>query len=119
MSKAVRLLAALLAILMLAACGSEPAGPAVPTIQSGQALLPDWEHIPQNEVPPEENDPANSTTGQPTADPAPNDGPTPAKEPEQQPASPEKEPEQQPGAGSARLCAGTRAQPAARSRTPA
>lgn len=97
MSKAVRLLAALLAILMLAACGSEPAGPAVPTIQSGQALLPDWEHIPQNEVPPEENDPANSTTGQPTADPAPNDGPTPAKEPEQQPASPEKEPEQQPG----------------------
>ena len=43
MSKAVRLLAALLAILMLAACGSEPAGPAVPTIQSGQALLPDWE----------------------------------------------------------------------------
>lgn len=97
MSKAVRLLAALLAILMLAACGSEPAGPAVPTIQSGQALLPDWEHIPQNEVPPEENDPADSTTGQPTADPAPNDGPTPAKEPEQQPASPEKEPEQQPG----------------------
>ena len=53
MFKAVRLLAALLAILMLAACGSEPAGPAVPTIQSGRALLPDWEHIPQNEVPPE------------------------------------------------------------------
>ena len=97
MFKAVRLLAALLAILMLAACGSEPAGPAVPTIQSGQALLPDWEHIPQNEVPPEENDPTDSTTGQPTADPAPNDGTTPAKEPEQQPASPEKEPEQQPG----------------------
>ena len=85
MFKAVRLLAALLAILMLAACGSEPAGPAVPTIQSGQALLPDWEHIPQNEVPPEENDPTGSTTGQPTADPAPNDGTTPAKEPEQQP----------------------------------
>ena len=95
MSKAVRLLAALLAILMLAACGSEPAGPAVPTIQSGQALLPDWEHIPQNEVPPEENDPADSTTGQPTADPAPNDGPTPAKEPEQQPG---KQPEQAPPA---------------------
>ena len=97
MFKAVRLLAALLAILMLAACGSEPAGPAVPTIQSGRALLPDWEHIPQNEVPPEENDPTGSTTGQPTADPAPNDGTTPVKEPEQQPASPEKEPEQQPG----------------------
>ena len=102
MFKAVRLLAALLAILMLAACGSEPAGPAVPTIQSGQALLPDWEHIPQNEVPPEENDPTGSTTGQPTADPAPNDGTTPAKEPEQQPeqappaSAPEPEPNPQP-----------------------
>ena len=49
-----RALAAAAAFLMLAACGNTPTGaedlPIYPTVQSGQALLPDWEHIPQNEV---------------------------------------------------------------------
>lgn len=49
-----RALAAAAALLMLAACGNTPTGaedlPIYPTVQSGQALLPDWEHIPQNEV---------------------------------------------------------------------
>ena len=60
---------------LLAACGSTPTGaenlPIYPTVQSGQALLPDWEHIPQNEVLPEENE-----------EPAENDGQSGEKQPE-------------------------------------
>ena len=70
-----RVLAAAAALLLLAACGSTPTGaenlPIYPTVQSGQALLPDWEHIPQNEVLPEENE-----------DPAENDGQSGEKQPE-------------------------------------
>ena len=61
--------------MLLAACGSTPTGaenlPIYPTVQSGQALLPDWEHIPQNEVLPEENE-----------EPAENDGQSGEKQPE-------------------------------------
>ena len=70
-----RALAAAAALLLLAACGSTPTGaenlPIYPTVQSGQALLPDWEHIPQNEVLPEENE-----------EPAENDGQSGEKQPE-------------------------------------
>lgn len=70
-----RVLAAAAALLLLAACGSTPTGaenlPIYPTVQSGQALLPDWEHIPQNEVLPEENE-----------EPAENDGQSGEKQPE-------------------------------------
>lgn len=70
-----RALAAAAAFLLLAACGSTPTGaenlPIYPTVQSGQALLPDWEHIPQNEVLPEENE-----------EPAENDGQSGEKQPE-------------------------------------
>lgn len=70
-----RALATAAALLLLAACGSTPTGaenlPIYPTVQSGQALLPDWEHIPQNEVLPEENE-----------DPAENDGQSGEKQPE-------------------------------------
>ena len=54
MPKFLRMMAAAAALLMLAACGNAPADaddlPIYPTVQSGQALLPDWDHIPQNEV---------------------------------------------------------------------
>lgn len=70
-----RALATASALLLLAACGSTPTGaenlPIYPTVQSGQALLPDWEHIPQNEVLPEENE-----------EPAENDGQSGEKQPE-------------------------------------
>lgn len=70
-----RALAAAVALLLLAGCGSTPTGaenlPIYPTVQSGQALLPDWEHIPQNEVLPEENE-----------EPAENDGQSGEKQPE-------------------------------------
>ncbi len=70
-----RALAAAAALLLLAACGSTPTGaenlPIYPTVQSGQALLPDWEHIPQNEVLPEEDE-----------EPAENDGQSGEKQPE-------------------------------------
>lgn len=70
-----RALATAAALLLLAACGSTPTGaenlPIYPTVQSGQALLPDWEHIPQNEVLPEENE-----------EPAENDGQSGEKQPE-------------------------------------
>lgn len=70
-----RVLAAAAALLLLAACGSTPTGaenlPIYPTVQSGQALLPDWEHIPRNEVLPEENE-----------EPAENDGQSGEKQPE-------------------------------------
>lgn len=70
-----RALAAAAALLLLAACGSTPTGaenlPIYPTVQSGQALLPDWEHIPQNEVLPEENE-----------EPAENDGQSGEKQPD-------------------------------------
>lgn len=70
-----RVLAAAAALLLLAACGNTPTGaenlPIYPTVQSGQALLPDWEHIPQNEVLPEENE-----------EPAENDGQSGEKQPE-------------------------------------
>lgn len=70
-----RALATAAAFLLLAACGSTPTGaenlPIYPTVQSGQALLPDWEHIPQNEVLPEENE-----------EPAENDGQSGEKQPE-------------------------------------
>ena len=70
-----RALATAAALLLLAACGSTPTGaenlPIYPTVQSGQALLPDWEHIPQNEVLPEENE-----------DPAENDGQSGEKQPD-------------------------------------
>lgn len=70
-----RVLAAAAALLLLAACGSTPTGaenlPIYPTVQSGQALLPDWEHIPQNEVLPEEDE-----------EPAENDGQSGEKQPE-------------------------------------
>lgn len=70
-----RALATTAALLLLAACGSTPTGaenlPIYPTVQSGQALLPDWEHIPQNEVLPEENE-----------EPAENDGQSGEKQPE-------------------------------------
>lgn len=63
-----RALAAAAALLLLAACGSTPTGaenlPIYPTVQSGQALLPDWEHIPQNEVLPEENEESAENDGQ-------------------------------------------------------
>lgn len=63
-----RALAAAVALLLLAACGSTPTGaenlPIYPTVQSGQALLPDWEHIPQNEVLPEENEESAENDGQ-------------------------------------------------------
>lgn len=53
------------AVLMLVGCGSTPATttdqlPIYPTVQSGQALLPDWDHIPQNEMLPEEEEPENT-----------------------------------------------------------
>lgn len=70
-----RALAIAAALLLLAACGSTPTGaenlPIYPTVQSGQALLPDWEHIPQNEVLPEENE-----------EPAENDGQSGEKQPD-------------------------------------
>lgn len=70
-----RALATAAALLLLAACGSTPTGaenlPIYPTVQSGQALLPDWEHIPQNEVLPEEDE-----------EPAENDGQSGEKQPE-------------------------------------
>lgn len=70
-----RALAAAAALLMLAACGNTPNGaedlPIYPTVQSGQALLPDWEHIPQNEVLPEEDE-----------EPAENDGQSGEKQPD-------------------------------------
>lgn len=70
-----RALAAAAALLLLAACGNTPNGaedlPIYPTVQSGQALLPDWEHIPQNEVLPEENE-----------EPAENDGQSGEKQPD-------------------------------------
>lgn len=70
-----RALATAAALLLLAACGSTPTGaenlPIYPTVQSGQALLPDWEHIPQNEVLPEEKE-----------EPAENDGQSGEKQPE-------------------------------------
>lgn len=70
-----RVLAAAAALLLLAACGSTPTGaenlPIYPTVQSGQALLPDWEHIPQNEVLPEEDE-----------EPAENDGQSGEKQPD-------------------------------------
>ena len=54
MPKSCRILAAITAVLLLSACGSGAALPeetaVYPTVQSGQVLLPDWEHIPQNEV---------------------------------------------------------------------
>lgn len=54
MPKSCRILAAITAVLLLTACGSGAALPeetaVYPTVQSGQVLLPDWEHIPQNEV---------------------------------------------------------------------
>lgn len=63
-----RALATAAALLLLAACGSTPTGaenlPIYPTVQSGQALLPDWEHIPQNEVLPEENEEPAENDGQ-------------------------------------------------------
>lgn len=63
-----RALATAAALLLLAACGSTPTGaenlPIYPTVQSGQALLPDWEHIPQNEVLPEENEESAENDGQ-------------------------------------------------------
>lgn len=73
--KTSRALAAAAALLMLAACGNTPNGaedlPIYPTVQSGQALLPDWEHIPQNEVLPEEDE-----------EPAENDGQSGEKQPD-------------------------------------
>lgn len=73
MPKSHRVLATVTAVLLLTACGSEATLPedqtVYPTVQSGQALLPDWEHIPQNEVPEED--------GQ---EPAENDDPTNGKE---------------------------------------
>ena len=70
-----RALAAAAALLLLAACGNTPNGaedlPIYPTMQSGQALLPDWEHIPQNEVLPEEDE-----------EPAENDGQSGEKQPD-------------------------------------
>ena len=63
-----RALAAAAALLLLAACGNTPSGaedlPIYPTMQSGQALLPDWEHIPQNEVLPEEDEESAENDGQ-------------------------------------------------------
>ena len=54
MPKSCRILAAITAVLLLTACGNGAALPeetaVYPTVQSGQVLLPDWEHIPQNEV---------------------------------------------------------------------
>lgn len=77
-----RALATAAALLLLAACGSTPTGaenlPIYPTVQSGQALLPDWEHIPQNEVLPEEKE-----------EPAENDGQSGEKQPEKRDAKAE------------------------------
>lgn len=70
-----RALAPLLPFCCWLPAGSTPTAaenlPIYPTVQSGQALLPDWEHIPQNEVLPEENE-----------DPAENDGQSGEKQPE-------------------------------------
>lgn len=72
MPKSTRILAACAALLLLAACGSTPVVgddiPVAPTMQSGQALLPDWEHIPKNEIT-EEDEPPAGTPGQPAEKP--------------------------------------------------
>ena len=72
MPKSTRILAVCAALLLLAACGSAPVVgddiPAAPTMQSGQALLPDWEHIPKNEITEEDESPAG-TPGQPAEKP--------------------------------------------------
>lgn len=85
-----RALATAAALLLLAACGSTPTGaenlPIYPTVQSGQALLPDWEHIPQNEVLPEENE-----------EPAENDGQSGEKQPERRTPRPKVRPMINPG----------------------
>lgn len=72
MPKSTRIPAVCAALLLLAACGSAPVAgddiPAAPTMQSGQALLPDWEHIPKNEIT-EEDEPPAGTPGQPAEKP--------------------------------------------------
>lgn len=54
MPKLYRVIAAAVAVMMLTACGNGAAtvdNNATPlAVQSGQVLLPDWEHTPQNEV---------------------------------------------------------------------